>query len=104
MKCHDPPNYLCTTLLICSCTCVPAGYTVGGMLHLVLNNQVGFTTAPRDGRSSTHATCAGKAISAPILHVNADDPEAVVSACEIAADFRHRWRKDVIVDVIGYRR
>ena len=84
--------------------CSPAGYTVGGMLHLVLNNQVGFTTAPRDGRSSVHATCAGKAIGAPILHVNADDPEAVVTACEIAADFRHRWRKDVIVDVIGYRR
>ncbi|CAL5220687.1 g2736 [Coccomyxa viridis] len=80
------------------------GYTVGGMLHLVLNNQVGFTTAPRDGRSSAHPTCAGKAIGAPILHVNADDPEAVVTACEIAADFRHRWHKDVIVDVIGYRR
>ena len=77
---------------------------MGGMLHLVLNNQVGFTTAPRDGRSSAHPTCAGKAIGAPILHVNADDPEAVVTACEIAADFRHRWRKDVIVDVIGYRR
>lgn len=77
---------------------------MGGMIHLVLNNQVGFTTAPRDGRSSAHPTCAGKAIGAPILHVNADDPEAVVAACQIAADFRHRWHKDVIVDVIGYRR
>ena len=58
-----------------------AGYTVGGMIHLVLNNQVGFTTAPQDGRSSAHATCAGKAIGAPIFHVNADDPAAVVAAC-----------------------
>ena len=74
------------------------------MIHLVLNNQVGFTTAPHDGRSSAHATCAGKAIGAPIFHVNADDPEAVVAACQMAADFRHRWHKDVIVDVIGYRR
>ena len=74
------------------------------MIHLVLNNQVGFTTAPHDGRSSAHATCAGKAIGAPIFHVNADDPAAVVAACQMAADFRHRWHKDVIVDVIGYRR
>lgn len=81
-----------------------AGYTVGGMIHLVLNNQVGFTTAPQDGRSSAHATCAGKAIGAPILHVNADDPAAVVAACQMAADFQHRWHKDVIVDIIGYRR
>lgn len=82
----------------------PAGFTVGGMLHLVVNNQVGFTTAPREGRSSVHATDMAKAIGAPVLHVNADDPEAVVTACQIAADWRKAWRSDIVVDLVGYRR
>lgn len=80
------------------------GFTVGGMLHIVVNNQVGFTTAPREGRSSVHATDMAKAVGAPVLHANADDPEAVVAACRIAADWRARWRKDVVVDLVGYRR
>jgi 2-oxoglutarate dehydrogenase E1 component len=81
-----------------------AGYTVQGMLHMVVNNQVGFTTAPREGRSSVHATDMARAVGAPVLHVNADDPEAVVAACEIAADWRALWRRDVVVDLVGYRR
>ncbi len=74
------------------------------MLHIVVNNQVGFTTAPREGRSSVRATDMAKAVGAPVLHANADDPEAVVAACRIAADWRARWRKDVVVDLVGYRR
>lgn len=74
------------------------------MLHIVVNNQVGFTTAPREGRSSVHATDVAKAIGAPVLHANADDPEAVVMACRIAADWRHRFKKDIVVDLVGYRR
>lgn len=81
-----------------------AGFTVGGMLHVVVNNQVGFTTAPREGRSSVHATDVAKAVGAPVLHANADDPEAVVAACQIAADWRQHWRKDIVVDIVGYRR
>ncbi|KAK9823055.1 hypothetical protein WJX81_005034 [Elliptochloris bilobata] len=80
------------------------GFTTGGTLHMVVNNQVGFTTEPADGRSSAHATDLAKAIGAPVLHVNADDPEAVVEACRIAADWRARFHKDVVVDLVGYRR
>ncbi len=74
------------------------------MLHVVINNQVGFTTAPREGRSSLHATDVAKAVGAPVLHVNADDPEAVVAACEVGADWRARWHRDIVVDLVGYRR
>ncbi|KAL3139978.1 hypothetical protein ABBQ38_004265 [Trebouxia sp. C0009 RCD-2024] len=80
------------------------GFTTGGTIHVIINNQVGFTTAPADGRSSPHCTDIAKTIGAPILHVNADDPEAVVAACCIAADWRAEHKQDVVVDIVGYRR
>lgn len=104
---HWPNNRHGSFLFVpCFTIRVPAGagFTVGGMLHIVVNNQVGFTTAPREGRSSVHATDLAKAVGAPVLHANADDPEAVVAACRIAADWRHRFHKDVVVDLVGYRR
>jgi Dehydrogenase E1 component len=82
----------------------PAGFTTGGTIHVVVNNQVGFTTAPRDGRSSPHATDVAKMVGAPVLHANADDPEAVAYACELAADFRDAFNRDAVVDIVGYRR
>ena len=81
-----------------------AGFSVGGMLHLVVNNQLGFTTVPADSRSSPHAADVAKIVGAPIFHANADDPEAVMAACELAADWRARWRRDAVVDLVGYRR
>ena len=74
------------------------------MLHLVVNNQLGFTTVPGDARSSPHACDVAKTVGAPIFHANADDPEAVVAACELAAAWRARWRRDAVVDLVGYRR
>ena len=71
---------------------------------MVVNNQIGFTTTPSEARSSPHPTDFAKCIGAPILHVNADDPEAVVRACVIAADWRALFRRDVVVDLVGYRR
>eukprot|EP00879_Flechtneria_rotunda_P031152 GHRR01034006.1.p1 GENE.GHRR01034006.1~~GHRR01034006.1.p1 ORF type:complete len:719 (+),score=247.47 GHRR01034006.1:550-2706(+) len=80
------------------------GFTVGGSVHVIINNQVGFTTLPRHGRSSPHPSDVAKVIGAPVLHANADDPEAVVAAMQMAADWRARWHKDVVVDIVGYRR
>ncbi|KAK9810028.1 hypothetical protein WJX72_003602 [[Myrmecia] bisecta] len=80
------------------------GFTTGGTIHLIINNQVGFTTAPSDGRSSPHPTDVAKTIGAPILHANADDPEAVVHACVIAADWRAHFKRDCVVDIVGFRR
>ncbi|WIA12981.1 hypothetical protein OEZ85_006593, partial [Tetradesmus obliquus] len=80
------------------------GFTVGGSVHVIINNQVGFTTMPRHGRSSPHPSDPLKVIGAPILHANADDPEAVVAAMQLAADWRARWHKDIVVDIVGYRR
>ncbi|HMP16808.1 MAG TPA: 2-oxoglutarate dehydrogenase E1 component, partial [Gemmatales bacterium] len=80
------------------------GYKTGGTLHLVVNNQVGFTTSPRDGRSTTYCTDIGKMIEAPVLHVNAEDPEACVYAAELAVEFRQRFARDVMIDLIGYRK
>jgi 2-oxoglutarate dehydrogenase E1 component len=81
-----------------------AGYRTGGTLHIVLNNQIGFTTAPADARSSLYATDVAKMVRAPIFHVYGDDPEAVLHATELALAYRDTFRKDVVVEVICYRR
>jgi 2-oxoglutarate dehydrogenase E1 component len=80
------------------------GYTTGGAIHVVVNNQVGFTTSPWESRSTRYCSDVGKMFGVPILHVNGDDPEAVVSCARLAADFRAAFRKDVIIDLWGYRR
>ncbi len=80
------------------------GYFTGGTVHIVINNQVGFTTASRDARSSHYATDIAKAIQAPIIHINGDDPEACVRAARIAFEYRRTFRRDVVLDLVGYRR
>ncbi|MGC8464848.1 MAG: multifunctional oxoglutarate decarboxylase/oxoglutarate dehydrogenase thiamine pyrophosphate-binding subunit/dihydrolipoyllysine-residue succinyltransferase subunit [Acidimicrobiales bacterium] len=80
------------------------GYRTGGTVHLVINNQVGFTTNPWEARSSFYATDVAKTVQAPILHVNGDDPEAVVRVSRLAFAYRQRFRKDIVVDMICYRR
>jgi len=80
------------------------GYTTGGTLHVIANNQVGFTTDPADGRSTRHSSDLAKGFDVPIIHVNADDPEAAISAIRLALAFRRRFGSDVVVDLVGYRR
>lgn len=79
-------------------------YDTGGTVHVVVNNQVGFTTDPKNSRSSQYCTDLGKAMDIPILHVNGDDPEAVVKVFEIAAEWRQKWSADVIINLTCYRR
>jgi 2-oxoglutarate dehydrogenase E1 component len=80
------------------------GHRTGGSLHFIVNNQIGFTTAPRFSRSSPYPTDVGKMIDAPIFHVNGDDPEAVVHVTKIAIEFRQRFGKPVVIDMFCYRR
>lgn len=80
------------------------GYRTGGTIHIATNNQIGFTTNPSDSRSSPYCTDMAKVIGAPILHANGDDPEACVHIARIASEYRQTFGKDVVLDIIGYRR
>ncbi|MFO0958931.1 MAG: 2-oxoglutarate dehydrogenase E1 component [Isosphaeraceae bacterium] len=80
------------------------GYRTGGTIHVVVNNQIGFTTAPADARSTRYCTDVAKMIEVPIFHVNGDDPEAVVHVAELAADFRQAFGQDVVIDMVCYRK
>ncbi len=80
------------------------GHNTGGTIHIIVNNQIGFTTAPRFARSSPYPTDLAKMVQAPILHVNGDDPEAVVHCAKIATEFRQKFNRDVVIDMVCYRR
>ena len=80
------------------------GHNTGGTIHIIVNNQIGFTTSPRFARSSPYPSDLGKVVESPILHCNGDDPEAVVHCAKIAIEFRQKFNKDVVIDVICYRR
>jgi 2-oxoglutarate dehydrogenase E1 component len=80
------------------------GYTTGGTIHIIQNNQVGFTTDPIESRSTPYAADMAKGFNVPIIHVNADDVEACIAATRLAMDYRKEWGRDVVIDLIGYRR
>jgi 2-oxoglutarate dehydrogenase E1 component len=81
-----------------------AGYSTGGTVHIITDNQVGFTTDPQDARSTPYASDLAKGFNVPIIHVNADDVEACIAAIRLAMAYRERWSRDVVIDLIGYRR
>jgi 2-oxoglutarate dehydrogenase E1 component len=80
------------------------GYTTGGTIHIIANNQIGFTTEPREARSTRYASDLAKGFDIPIIHVNADDPEACIAAVRLAMAYREEFRRGVVIDLIGYRR
>ena len=80
------------------------GHNIGGTIHIIVNNQIGFTTAPRFARSSPYPSDLAKMVQAPIFHVNGDEPEAVVHCAKIATEFRQRFNRDVVIDMVCYRR
>ncbi|MDR7601422.1 MAG: thiamine pyrophosphate-dependent enzyme, partial [Armatimonadota bacterium] len=80
------------------------GYATGGAIHLIANNQLGYTTDPREGRSTTYASDLAKGFETPVVHVNADDPEACIAAARLAVAYRMRYHRDFVIDVVGYRR
>jgi 2-oxoglutarate dehydrogenase E1 component len=80
------------------------GYRTGGTIHIIINNQIGFTTSPEEGRSSIYSTDVARMTQSPIFHINGDDPEAAYRTLRIALDYRQQYRKDVVLDVVGFRR
>jgi 2-oxoglutarate dehydrogenase E1 component len=78
-------------------------YNCGGTIHIVVNNQIGFTTVPRDSRPGLYCTEIAKSIGAPIFHVNGEDPDSVIKSCKIAAEYRQKFGRDIVIDLIGYR-
>ena len=81
-----------------------SGYSVGGTIHIIVNNQIGFTTTPKEDRSTLYASDLAKGFEIPIVHVNADDPEACIAAAMMAVEYREKFAKDFLIDLVGYRR
>ena len=80
------------------------GHNTGGTIHIIVNNQIGFTTTPAFARSSPYPSEVAKMVQAPIFHVNGDDPEAVVYCAKVATEFRQKFKRDVVIDIFCYRR